>query len=694
MGYDGSLKFDTKVDESGFNQGTKKLGTIAKSGLSVLASAVAGVTAAMGAGVAAGVKYNASIEQYQTSFEVMTGSAEKAVEVIDRLKKVGAETPFELNNLADTTQLLMNYGFTADDAMDKMMMLGDISQGSAEKMQRIATAYGQMSSAGKVSLEDIKQMIEAGFNPLQEISQTTGESMSSLYKRISDGKISVDEITASMQRATSEGGKYFQSMEKQSQTINGLISTLKDNAQQLLGEVVQPITESFRTELLPAAIEAVEGLSAAFAENGTDGLIEAGSQILANLVTGIAENAPVVIDTAVNIINSFITSLGENIPQILEAGLSIARSLIEGVLQIGETLYSVGGELLSTLISGISERLPELVPQALAMVASLADGIISHIPMIFDAGISLLGGLVQGIINSLPTLIAEGPRIINDFANAIYSGLGTLITTGLDMIVSLVQGLWDNKDLLLENAGEIFMAFLNIFSLSNMVSLGKNLLSSLQKGIKSFLPNIKSAGKEVLTNLVNGIKALANDPVSVMLNISRSIRSAITSFSWSSIGSNIISGIASGLKRGVGTIISAAKSAAASALTAAKKALGIKSPSRRFRDEVGKMMAVGMGEGFEKNVPVDEMQDTIDTSVKKMQKASYSVTSKTPATTSSVVAREVFASAKNPTTDEETTREIVIHTHVELDGEKVGDGITRYVDRNMADNEELKERGC
>ena len=123
-GYDGSLKFDTEISEKGFNSGITKLGSLAKGGMSVLAGAIGSVTAALGAGAAAGVKYNASIETYQTSFEVMTGSAEKAAEVIDRLKKVGAETPFELPDLADTTQLLMNYGFTADEAMDKMMMLG------------------------------------------------------------------------------------------------------------------------------------------------------------------------------------------------------------------------------------------------------------------------------------------------------------------------------------------------------------------------------------------------------------------------------------------------------------------------------------------------------------------------------------------------------------------------------------------
>ena len=317
MGYDGSLKFDTAIDESGFNSGVNRLGTIAKGGLSVLGGAVAGVAAAMGVAVTAGVKYNASIETYQTSFEVMTGSAEKAANVIERLKKVGAETPFELPELADTTQLLMNYGFTADEAMDSMMMLGDISQGSADKMSRIAMAYGQMSSAGKVSLEDVKQMIEAGFNPLQEISESTGESMSSLYDRISKGTLSVDEITDSMKRATSEGGKYCKSMEKQSQTINGLISTLKDNAQQLLGEVVKPITESIGKELLPAAIDALDQLTTAFRTKGTEGLIEAGGKILSDLLLGIAQGLPGVIDTAIQIISTIVTNLNALLPQDL-----------------------------------------------------------------------------------------------------------------------------------------------------------------------------------------------------------------------------------------------------------------------------------------------------------------------------------------------------------------------------------------
>lgn len=125
-----------------------------------LAIGVGAITTAIAGIGAATVGYTANVEQLQTSFEVMTGSAQKAEQVMDRISQLGAETPFEMTDLAETTQLLMNYGFAADDAINRMTMLGDIAQGNADKMNSIATAYGQMSSAGKVSLEDVKQMID------------------------------------------------------------------------------------------------------------------------------------------------------------------------------------------------------------------------------------------------------------------------------------------------------------------------------------------------------------------------------------------------------------------------------------------------------------------------------------------------------------------------------------------------------
>lgn len=674
-GYDGSLKFDTEISEKGFNSGITKLGSLAKGGLSVLTGAIGSVTAALGAGAVAGTKYNASIETYQTSFEVMTGSAEKAAEVIDRLKKVGAETPFELPDLADTTQLLMNYGLTADEAMDKMMMLGDISQGSADKMSRIAMAYGQMSSAGKVQLEDIKQMIEAGFNPLQEISESTGESMASLYDRISKGTISVDEITASMERATSEGGKYYQSMEKQSQTFDGMISTLKDNAQQLIGEVVQPISDSMVNTLLPAAIDAINQMSNAFQTQGVEGLIQAGSQILVNLLTGIAQGLPNVITTALQIIQALITNLNLNLPQLISAGGQILMALAQGIVSLLPSLGELALNIILSLANAISANAPQMIPKAAEVLLNFVQGIISNLPQIVDAGINMLISLAMGVANALPQLIEKVPQIINQFCSEIDSLLPKILAAGVGVIVTLGMGIIQSIPTIVANAGEIVKAILNVITHLNLFSTGANIIKGLGSGIKSLFGSIGSTVKSLITKIKN--------PFNI---------------DWASIGRNIVNGIASGIRNFAGSIVSAAKSAAKSALNAAKSFLGIHSPSRVFRDQVGKYMALGMGVGFEENVPTDDMTGSIAGAVGQMQKKVTSITSHPATVTGYPLNPGKGISKKNPDPfDYERMGKAVADaldgTAVNMDGDKVGDIITQRVDSNMGRKMVMIERG-
>lgn len=571
-----------------------------KKGLSVAATAIGAVSAALGAGVAAGVKYNATIEQYQTSFEVMTGSAEKAVEVVDRLKKLGAETPFELPDLAETTQLLMNYGFTADEAIERMQMLGDISQGSADKMQRVATAYGQMSSAGKVQLEDVKQMIEAGFNPLQEISESTGESMQSLYERISDGTLAVDEITASMQRATSEGGKYFQSMEKQSQTINGLISTLKDNAQQLLGEVIQPLSKGFRTEVLPAAINAIDELTTAFQERGSQGLIEAGGGIVADIILGIARAAPSIITMATQLIQSIVTNLNTNLPQIMAAGGQILTALVSGVLQV---IFMVGGlalNIVGELVSGLINNAPQLMTQANTMMTDFCAQIRERFPYLLQSGADAISSLLTGLLDNAPSVIEQGGAMITTFVDTILSMLPQILQAGGDIALNLLNGIVANAPDIIHQAAEISINFISM--------------------VKSHLPQILQTGVELIGELLAGIIRSAPDIIAAIPGIIYDVARTFLSYDWGSVGSDIIAGIARGIANAGGAIVDAAVDAAKSAFNAAKDFLGINSPSTLFRDEVGRYMALGMGVGFETNIPVDEIKGGLDNAVNRISR--------------------------------------------------------------------------
>lgn len=157
-----SVKIKIEGDDSGYASTIEGLGAKAKAGMADVKAGIDLASQALSKFMSIaqkGIDYNAQIEQLQTSFEVMTGSAEKASETVERLRKMGAETPYETADLASATQLLMQYGFTADDAIEKMSMLGDIAQGNVQNMTSIATGYAQMSSAGKVNLQDIKQMI-------------------------------------------------------------------------------------------------------------------------------------------------------------------------------------------------------------------------------------------------------------------------------------------------------------------------------------------------------------------------------------------------------------------------------------------------------------------------------------------------------------------------------------------------------
>lgn len=194
--------------------------------------------------VKSGLEYNASMQSYLTNFKVMLGSEEQAAAKLAEIRKMAASTPFSLDDLTDGTQTLLQFGIAVDDTTGVLQQLGDISLGNADKLQTLVRAYGKMSSAQKVTLENVTMMIDAGFNPLNQICNATGESMADLYKRISDGKVSFAELESAVASATSQGGQFYNGMLEASQTFSGRMSTLKDNVSALTGELTSGLFEA------------------------------------------------------------------------------------------------------------------------------------------------------------------------------------------------------------------------------------------------------------------------------------------------------------------------------------------------------------------------------------------------------------------------------------------------------------------
>lgn len=551
--YNKNLDNATKKTKQ-FNQTASELGSELKSGLAtgakVAGAAIGAVASSLSAALVAGVKYNAEIEQYQTSFEVMTGSADKAAETMNKLVDLGAATPFETSDLANVTQLLMNYGFTPDDAINKMQMLGDISQGSADKMQRIAMAYGQMSSAGKVQLEDVKQMIEAGFNPLQEISESTGESMSSLYQRISEGALSVDEITASMERSTAAGGKYFQSMQKQSETLSGQLSTLKDNAQQAIGAFAQSSSDEIAGNILPTLNDGLEKITEQLKAGNMAAIGQIGGEMIAGLVTSITQRLPSLLSTTTSLLSNLFHSLSGQLPVIMSSLFSgigdfiktqfpnvVANfsKLFEGIIVALTTLLPT---LISQLLTGISSifssllsLLPQILQLGITLIISLANGLTQEIPTlipiivgallsivdtltdpanlagIISAGLNLIITLAQSLVGAMPQLVGVLPRIIKGVVGGLIQLLPDLIPVALQMMVTIGTALIGNISTLLSYLPQVFSAIIGAFAEVDWGQIGIDIINGLIKGLKSML---KSLG-ETIGNIASGISDTFKD---------------------------------------------------------------------------------------------------------------------------------------------------------------------------------------
>ncbi len=235
----GEVKLNSGPAERSVNKWTVAAGTLIADFAKKAASALESV-------VKSGISYNAGMESYLTNFKVMLGDEQLAAAKLEEIRKMAASTPFTLSDLTDGTQTLLQFGIAADDTTGVLKQLGDISLGNADKLQKtLVRAYGKMSSAQKVTLENVNMMIDAGFNPLNQICDATGESMSDLYKRISDGKVGFDELAASVNAATSEGGQFYNGMLEASQTVNGRLSTLQDNISALVGKLTEDLFTAF-----------------------------------------------------------------------------------------------------------------------------------------------------------------------------------------------------------------------------------------------------------------------------------------------------------------------------------------------------------------------------------------------------------------------------------------------------------------
>ena len=183
------------------------------------------------------VEVRGEIEALEISFETLIGSKDKADALFSSIKEFAVNTPMTMNSLASGAQTLLGFGIEAEKVMPILEQIGDISMGDAQKFQSLTLAFSQASSTGKLMGQDFLQMVNAGFNPLAEISRTTGISIKQLKEDMENGLITVERLQGAFASATAEGGKYHGMLEKQSKGIKGAISNLRGAVDDMMNDI-------------------------------------------------------------------------------------------------------------------------------------------------------------------------------------------------------------------------------------------------------------------------------------------------------------------------------------------------------------------------------------------------------------------------------------------------------------------------
>ena len=462
--------------------------------------------------VSSGLEYNQALEGYVTNFTTMLGgSAEAANGMVGSLQKLASATPLAMSDLAGGAQTLLAFGVASGDVSGTLQRLGDISLGNADKMQSLARAYGKATAQGKLTGETVQMMIDAGWNPLIDICDQTGESMEDVQKRMAAGSISAEELTQAVNHATDAGGKFAGGMEAASKTVAGLTSTLQDNVNAMLGELMQPVSDAMLSTLLPTAIDAINQLTTAFEDEGIDGFSRVAGDLIATLSAQLASYAP------------------EAVP----AALAFVGSLVTGLLSALPDLTGTSVELVGALLLGIADQLPGIIMAAAVALQGVADKLTSpeSITLLVQAAVQILLALAQGLVGALPELIDTIPIIITNIVDAILASLPEIVDAGLQILLALVSGIITSTGHLIAVVPKLLASLIHSFGSAGaaIAGIGVSIVDGIRKGITEQWQRLKADVSNLFTGLVDWIKKLLgiHSPSRVFADIGQNMAAGI-----------------------------------------------------------------------------------------------------------------------------------------------------------------------
>lgn len=642
---DGSVVIEIDGDSGKFQKALSNIGSIAGKalkGLGVASAAAAGAVAAIGkAAVTAYADYEQLVGGVETLFK---DSASTVIEYANNAYKtagMSANTYMETVTSFSASLLQSVGNDTAEAARVADMAITDMSD-NANKMGtdigRIQDAYQGFAKQNYTMLDNLK-LGYGGTKTEMERLLADAEKISGIKYDISNLK----DVYEAIHVIQTEIGITGTTAKEASSTIQGSLSMTKaswdnllvglaDDTQDfdaLLSNFIDSVTV-FGENLIPRIQIVLEGIVKLVSALGPKiaeilpGLVET---VLPGAISGVTSIVTALVDVIPSLLDTLVQVILSQGPSLIQAGLNLILSLCNGFTAALPTLITAATEIITTLVTMLTspEFLVGIVSAAANMLVALVEGITAALPILIESAPIIVQNLVTAITESLPLLIECALTLVQTLATALIENLPLLAESALQMINSLVTGIQDNLPVIVETAVSLLETIIQtlIDNLPLVIETAITVALALIEGLLSCVPDLISAafdlakslldtimqtdwlslGSDILDLVIDGLFSVVGALISAAVDIGTTLWDEITNIDWLSLGSNIISGIASGVSGAIGLLADAAASVARNALNTIKSVLGINSPSKVFKKEVGHWIPPGIGEGFEETMP-------------------------------------------------------------------------------------------
>ena len=558
-----------------------------------------------------------------------TSEADRIQKILIQTQNKGITTVGELGaSLSQVTPTAAAFGVSFENvgaALSNMTAQGTPTAQATTQLNALIAELGKQGTTGAKALEkaakgtkyagmSFKEMMDAGaplnevLDMMQKSADKSGVSMVDLFSSIEAGKAALamsgsnsEKFAENLEAMGTSADVVTEAYDKVSNTLANKTDKIKNSAKNLGIDIYNGVQEPLGG-LADKGLEYMDQLSEALSEGGIEGLIEAGAGIVSDIALGIAQQLPTLITTATGFLTTFVSSIADNLPLLLEAGGQIIAALGTGICQLAGQLIPLGWTIISTIVQGLATNAPKLSAQAGNLFTQFKNGISTKLPELLQQGADALSQFVQGLLSGIPSLITNAGNIISQLYDAFLTALPKILETGVKLIGQLAQGILSN--------------------LPAAIGAAAQALIQIVATIASHLPEILQKGIELLGELAAGIIKAIPDLIKKIPEVLTSIKDKFMEYDWLQIGKDIVAGIANGLKNAIGSIVDAAKEVGQAALDGLKGLLGIHSPSRVFRDEIGRNIALGIADGIVGNAKyaeksAEEVADAVLQAAKK-----------------------------------------------------------------------------